>query len=157
MNLLRSRELALVCSCFAFFATHSYGALIVYEGFNYGVAGANRAGSDLLQGQADGVGGDVASLGLSGMWTDSSGPGANSDLFLQSGSLGFGDLPTSGNSVRSDTNLNNDVFSRPITSSLASTGELWFSFTANKLQNNFSAASPLINYRITSVQLKGGS
>lgn len=121
-------------------ATSSHGALLVYEGFDYGAADTARAGADLLHGQPDGVGGDGNATGLSGTWVDSAGPGASTDLFMYSGSLGFGDLATSGNSVRSDTNSNNDIMSRSITSTLDGSGELWFSFTANKLQNNFSAA-----------------
>ena len=120
-------------------ATSAHGALLVYEGFDYGAADTSRAGADLLHGQPDGVGGDGNATGLSGTWADSTNV-QNTDLFMYSGSLGFGDLATSGNSVRSDTNNNNDIMSRGITSTLDGSGELWFSFTANKLQNNFSAA-----------------
>jgi len=116
------------------------GSIIVYEGFQYGTAAASRTGADLLHGQPDGTGGDVNATGLGGTWQDSAGPGTNTDLFLASGSLPFGDLSTSGNHVRSDTNNNNDTFSRPVTGDLDSGSELWFSVLANKLQNNFSAA-----------------
>jgi len=112
----------------------------VYEGFQYGTAGADQAGSDLLHGQPDGSVGDTDATGLSGTWQDSSGPGQSSDLFVASGSLSFGDLPTAGNHVRSDTNNNNDIFSRPISVSLSAGSELWFSVLANKLQNDFNAA-----------------
>lgn len=115
-------------------------ALLVYEGFQYGIAGAGRASSELLHGQPDGSGGDIDATGLSGTWKDSTAVNASSDLFMASGSLAFGDLPTSGNHVRGDTNSNNDLFSRPVTASLASGSELWFSILANKLQNNFNAA-----------------
>ncbi|HKK18199.1 MAG TPA: hypothetical protein VJ952_05910, partial [Opitutales bacterium] len=120
----------------------SNASLLVYEGFDYGAASTSRSGADLLHNQPDGTSDGADATGLSGTWQDSAGPGASSDLFMYSGSLGFGDLATSGNSVRTDTNNNNDVFSRGIIPSLSgtSTGELWFSFTANKLQNNFSAA-----------------
>ena len=59
---------------------------------------------------------------------------------MASGSLAFGDLPTTGNHVRSDTNSNNDLFSRPISVGLDGGSEIWFSVLASKLQNNFSAA-----------------
>ena len=122
------------------FAYSLQAALLVYEGFNYGTAGADRSGSDLLHGQPDGSGGDVDATGLSGTWQDSSGPGTSTDLFMASGSLSFGDLKTTGNHVRSDTNNNNDLFSRAITADLSSGNSLWFSVLADKLQNNFSAA-----------------
>ncbi|MBI1338497.1 MAG: PEP-CTERM sorting domain-containing protein [Phycisphaera sp.] len=117
------------------------GAPLVYEPFNYGQANATRTGSALLDGQPDGVDGDVNATGLGGVWTDSSAVTSTTDLFMASGSLVFGDLPTAGNHTRSDTNSNLDIMSRPITSDL-STGvtDLWVSFLANKLQNNFSAA-----------------
>lgn len=119
----------------------SASAALVYEGFQYGTAGANRGSSQLLHLQPDGLNGDVDATGLGGVWTDIADPGnAGSDMFLSAGSLVYKDLATSGNSVRSDTNKNNDNFARPITASLPTTGTLWFSFLANKLQNNFSAA-----------------
>jgi len=71
---------------------------------------------------------------------DSSGPTDGKGLFVAEGSLEFGDLLTTGNHVRGDTNLNNDIFSRPITASLSGGSGIWFSILANKLQNNFSAA-----------------
>lgn len=115
-------------------------ALLVYEGFNYGTASATRAGADQLHGQPDGINGDADATGLSGTWEDTAGAGDPTSLFMYAGSLSFSDLATSGNSVRSDTNSNNDIFGRTITADLDSGGELWFSFMANKLQNNFSAA-----------------
>lgn len=120
-------------------------ALYVYEGFQYGPAGTSQVDDDtdpnynLLHTQPDGVGSDTDATGLSGTWQDSSGPGAATDLFINSGSLSFGDLATSGNHVRTDTNNNNDVFSRS-TVALDGGSELWFSVLANKVQNNFSAA-----------------
>ena len=117
-----------------------HAALLVYEGFQYETAGADRSGSDLLHGQPDGSGGDVDADGLGGTWQDSTAVTATSDMFVAAGSLLFGDLAAAGNHVRGDTNLNNDLFSRPITVSLSSGNELWFSVLANKLQNNFSAA-----------------
>ena len=114
--------------------------ILVYEGFQYGLAGADRATSDLLHGQPDGEEGDVDATGLGGTWLDSIAVTASSDMFVAEGSLEFGDLTTSGNYVRGDTNLNNDIFSRPITASLSGGSGIWFSILANKLQNNFSAA-----------------
>lgn len=130
----------------AFATTGSQAALFVYEGFQYGTAGTDQVADNtdpnynLLHNQPDGVGGDVNATGLGGVWTDSAGPGNNTDLFLASSSLVFGDLATSGNHVRGDTNLNNDLFSRPVTSALGGGPELWFSVLANKLQNTFNAA-----------------
>lgn len=128
------------------FSPTASAALLVYEGFQYGAAGSDQVTDstdpnyNLLHAQPDGVGGDIDATGLSGTWNDSAGPGGSSDLFLQPGSLAFGGLPTSGNSVTGDTNLNNDIFSRGITADLDGAGELWFTFLADKLQNNFSAA-----------------
>ena len=118
----------------------AHATLLVYEPFNYGTAGADRAGSDLLDDQPDGGSGDVNATGLSGTWQEQDTVTSTSDLFVSSGSLGFGDLSTAGNHVRGDTNQNNDRFHRAITANLASGSELWFSVLANKLQNNFSAA-----------------
>lgn len=135
-------------------------ALYVYEGFDYSTASATRAGADLLHGQADDPVLDNDATGLGGTWTDLSGPGQSSDLFLSSGSLSFSNLPTTGNSVRSDTNSNSDVFVRPITADLDAGGELWFSFLANKLQNNFSAAEEgiaITNQNLTSARVLDGA
>lgn len=114
--------------------------LLVYEGFQYGPAAATRTGAALLQGQPTGSVGEVDAIGLGGTYNDLNGPGANTDLFMYDQSLSFIDLPTAGNSVRSDTNNNSDRFERSITADLDAGPELWFSFLANKLQNNFSAA-----------------
>jgi len=120
--------------------------LYVYEGFQYGATGTDQVtddqdpGYNLLHGQPDAVGGDVDATGLGGVWTDTSGPGGVHDLFLSPGSLSFLDLPSTGNHVTGDTNLNNDNFNRPITAALDGGGEMWFGFLANKLQNNFNAA-----------------
>jgi hypothetical protein len=112
----------------------------VYEGFQYGdAADLTRAGNASLQGQADGSGGDIDATGLGGTWDDVLNS-SSGELYMANGSLSFGDLTTSGNHVRSDTNQNNDIFSRPITASLDGGSELWFSFLGNKLQNNFDAA-----------------
>lgn len=119
--------------------------LLVYEGFAYGATGTDQVTDDtdpnynLLHAQPDGIGDDIDATGLGGTWQDLAGPGSSSDLFLNAGSLSFGDLATSGNHVRGDTNLNNDIFSRPISGSLDGS-ELWVSFLADKLQDNFGAA-----------------
>ena len=116
-------------------------ALYVYEGFQYETALTTRAGSDLLDGQADDAPTtDTDATGLGSVWTDTVSPNATSNLFMAENSLAFGDLATTGNHVRSDTNSNNDNYTRPITNALDGGGELWFSVLANKLQNNFSAA-----------------
>jgi len=131
---------AALCLAMMLGAAETHAALLVYEGFQYGDASSTRAGADLLHGQPDGSGGDTDATGLSGTWQDSAGPGQSSDLFMAAGSLSLGQVVTSGNHVRGDTNLNNDLFSRTVTADLDSGSELWFSFLADKLQNNFSAA-----------------
>jgi hypothetical protein len=116
-------------------------SLLVYEGFQYETGAATRAGADLLDGQADDAPAtDTLATGLGGTWTDTLSPNAVGNLFIGENSLAFGDLATSGNHVRSDTNSNNDNYTRSITAGLNSGSELWFSVLANKLQNNFSAA-----------------
>lgn len=141
MNTKQLLTLAVGAAMTAGLAQTADAALYVYEGFNYATANTTRAGADLLDGQADDPGvTDVAATGLSGTWQDSTTVTASSDLFMYTGSLSFSNLATSGNSVRSDTNSNNDNFGRGITADLDAGGELWFSFLANKLQNNFSAA-----------------
>ena len=115
-------------------------AVLVYEGFQYGTAAdLTRTDNDSLQGQADGSGGDIDATNLGGTWNDVQNS-TTGELYLANGSLAFGDLPSLGNHVRSDTNANSDIFTRSITTSLSGSSELWFSFVANKLQNNFSAA-----------------
>ena len=139
-KLLASAVASLVC------AGSAHAALVVYEGFNYGTPGGDQVNNfadpnyNLLHLQPDGVGGDVNATGLSGAWNDMVGPGDNTGLFLSPGSLSFGDLPTTGNHVRSDTNLNNDNHVIAISGAMPTSGEMWFSILANKLQNNFSAA-----------------
>jgi len=56
-------------------------------------------------------------------------------MYLAEGSLSFGNLQTSGNHVRYNSNLNNDIHHRGISADLSSPsgGELWFSFLGNKL------------------------
>lgn len=119
-------------------------AVLVYEGFNYGPAGTDQVTSgdnyNLLHGQPDGVGSDTDATGLSGTWQDSAGPGVDTDLFMNSGSLAFSNMATTGNHVASDTNGNNDTFSRAVTADLDGSGELWFGFLANKLRNDYNAA-----------------
>ncbi len=140
-----NRDFLCALAILATFAVSTIGnsasaELLVYEGFQYGTAGVNRAGSDLLHGQPDGIGGDIDATGLGGTWQDSTTVVPSSDLFVASGSLTFGNLVTSGNHVRGDSNLNSDIFSRPVTVSFNGLDRLYFSLLANKLQNNFSAA-----------------
>jgi len=116
-------------------ATSANAAVVVYEGFQY------DAVNDSLEGQPDG-GTDIDATGLTGVWDDTLDNGDN--LFLKSGSLGFGDLSTNGNHVGFDSNTNNDIFTRGLSAGAqgvtAAVDEIWFSILAEKLQNNFSAA-----------------
>ena len=127
-------------------ATSTHGALLVYEGFDYGPPGADQVSDptdpnyNLLHNQPDGVSDGTDAVGLSGVWSDSIGAGQGSDVFMNAGSLSFGGLPTSGNHVRTDNRFNQDVFSRGVSAALDSGSDLWFTFLADKLQNNFSAA-----------------
>ena len=115
--------------------------LIVYEGFNYEPSGTSRGESSLLNQQPTDPGGiDVDAIGLVG--TYGGGGDADNDFFMKSGSLSFGDLLTSGNHVRSDTNSGdqraNRALSAEATESIASADEIWFSFLAERILNNFS-------------------
>lgn len=133
--------------------------LLIYEGFQYGPASTLRASAASLQGQSTGAVGNVDATGIGGTWNDVLNS-TTGELFMYENSLDFKDLPTAGNSVRSDTNSNNDIFVRPITASLSTGSELWFSFTANKLQNNFSAAEggiAITNQNLTSAQIQTNS
>ena len=134
----RTPALSLACAVAGFAVATPSGnsASLVYEGFQY----AYPATSDGLHGQPDDAGvSDTDAIGLSGSWQDQT-TISTGNMFLKAGSLTFGDLPTSGNHVGSNTNQNNDIFVRPVTSSLSGGSELWFSILAEKLQNNFSAA-----------------
>lgn len=72
-------------------------------------------------------------MGLSNTWTNDELNGQN--MYLAAGSLSFGNLQTSGNHVRYNSNLNSDINHRRISADLSSPsgGELWFSFLGNKL------------------------
>lgn len=135
--------IALACTLVSAGATVQ-ASLLVYEGFNYETASATRAGADLLQGQPTDPGGtDTDAVGLGGVWqmeAVGSLPSASSDVFLKQGSLAFGDLMTSGNHVGSDTNQNQNVYSRQITATLDAGDGFWLSFLAEKPQNNFNQA-----------------
>jgi len=114
----------------------SEAQLIVYEGFQYEAVG------DSLHGQPNDPGGtDTDAVGLSGTWADAT--GATNNMFLKSGSLSFGDLPTTGNHVGFENNSNNDRFHRALnsgaTTSISSSGKIYFSVLFEKLQNNFNA------------------
>lgn len=93
--------------------------LLVYEGFQYVSPGNN------LIGTPDGDPGEVDATGLTGTW---SGAGSTVEVKLQSGSLAFGDLPTSGNSVASTTTANQGNYNRTISADLGNHPEIWFSF-----------------------------
>lgn len=110
--------------------------ITVYEGFQYD--GLN----DSLHGQPNDPGGtDTDATGLGGTWSDTT--GATNNMFIKSGSLAFGDLPTTGNSIGYLSNQQNDIFTRPLTggatTSISGSNEIWFSILFEKLQNNFSA------------------
>ncbi len=125
-------------------ATSASGALLVYEGFDYTPASStNDPGSN--QGTSSNIiltgNGGTTEVGLSGTWANAANDAHN--MYLVEGSLAFGDLQTSGNHIRYRNNSNNDRYHRGITATLdgtvGGTGEIWFSFLANRLQNNFDA------------------
>ena len=128
----------LAMASLAFTATSANAELIVYEGFQY------SAVNDSLHGQPDDPGvTDIDATGLTGTWADATGT-TSANMFLKSGSLSFGDLPTAGNHVGFNSNKNNDTFNRALTAgaqtSISGASEIWFSVLAEKLQNNYSAA-----------------
>ena len=133
------KSLSLITVLAAFSISTSQAELLVYEAFQYKTAGTDRASSSLFHNQPDG-GDDIDAQGLSGAWQEQDSVSAGSDFFILTNSLSFGDLNTKGNQVRGDSNSNSDRFARPISASLSSGTNLWFSVLANKLQNNFSAA-----------------
>lgn len=118
-------------------------SLIIYEGFQYGMTGPGDIG-DQLEGQPDSLGptGDIDAIGLTGVWMED--VIFNDGMFIKEGSLEFGDLQTSGNHIGFNSNSDSDIFSRELTleaqSSVSSANEIWFSFLADKAQNNFNAA-----------------
>lgn len=121
-------------------AGSAHGALLVYEGFNYTPASAtNDPGSN--QGTGSSIiltgNGGTTEVGLGGTWANAANDAHN--MYLVEGSLSFGDLQTSGNHIRYRSNANSDRYNRGITASLSGGGEIWFSFLANRLQNNFDA------------------
>lgn len=115
------------------------GALLVYEGFNYESSGTNDTNSDDLAGQPGGSGPDVDATGLSGSWVEE-GQDEFNNIYVVTGSIEFAGVVTTGNSVRATNNSNYDRTTRGVSADLDSGSELWFSFLANKLANNFSAA-----------------
>jgi hypothetical protein len=145
---LQAVVVAAMLSLVAMMAQSADAAVLVYEGFDYGATGTTQVADtndpdyNLLHLQPDGVsdGADAIGLDVNTPWEDVLGPGVATDLFLSSGSLSVSNLPTSGNHVRSNTNSNNDIMTRPITATLPTSGKLYFSFLANKLQDNFGAA-----------------
>jgi len=108
--------------------------LLVYEGFQYNAAG------DSLQGNPDGDAGEVDATGLTGTWNDAA---SNTEMFLKPGSLNFSSLPTAGNHIGYESNINNDIFHRSLDanaqSGIGGADTLYFSFLFEKLQNNFGA------------------
>lgn len=130
-------------------STPASGATLVYEGFQYetATAASDRTGASLLHGQADDPGGtDTDASGLGGTWTEQLTGSVNTttDLRLATGSLLFGDLPTSGNHAKADNNLNNDILARPITASLGAGSKLWFSVLASKLDSRSAAQGGIV-------------
>lgn len=143
-------------------ASVSTAQLLVYEGFDYSPASSDGTRStanndQLLQGKGG------SELGLSGTWNDSTGvssagsPGGVGDLYLSSQTFSFGDLATSGNYVRGDSNLNNDIFSRTITADLSSGTDLWFSFLGQNLDTRSAAQGGIVigNQAVNSSQVTG--
>lgn len=122
--------------------------VLVYEGFDYATPGTDQVTTfadpnyNLLHAQGDGPG-DNLGTGLTGTYTDSSGPGSSTDMFLKSGSLSFSDLATSGNHVGGDTNSNSDInaigLTAGATTGIAGSGTFYISFLYERLQNNFGA------------------
>lgn len=124
-------------------------ALLVYEGFQYETAtsASDRTGASLVHGQADDPGGsDTDASGLGGTWAEQLSGSVNTttDLRMATGSLLFGDLPVSGNHARADSNLNNDILTRSITSNLGGSPKLWFSVLASKLDRRGAAQGGLV-------------
>lgn len=152
-------------SAFTLLASSASANLLVYEGFDYTpaftdpTAGGNAVGDsapEILHGK-----GGTTEVGLSGTWTNDLLNGQN--MYLAEGSLSFGDLQTSGNRVRFNSNLNNDINHRGITPSLSgtSTGELWFSFLGNKLTQTGHGAEregiAITNQAVDSAQINSVS
>jgi hypothetical protein len=110
-----------------------HAALIAYEGFQYSNAG------DILMGEPDGAGtpSDIDATGLDGTYTESVWNDTNrQQLDIISGSLSFGNLPTAGNRVGSETTSDENIYTRTVTSSLSGTGNLWFSFLVQPNESN---------------------
>ena len=110
--------------------TSAQATLFVYEGFQYSNVG------DGLDGQPDGSGtpADVDATGLGGVWDDQLNKSDQLDIF--NGSLSFGDLPTNGNSVGSDTTSQENIYWRTMTNAgIGTGGGLFFSIL---IQPNFS-------------------
>ena len=133
---ITSLSLATALGTFAISASPARAVVAVYEGFQY------DAVNDSLHGQPDDAGGtDTDATGLNGAWTDTTGPTSN--MFIKPGSLAFGDLATTGNSIGYLSNQQNDIFTRGLTAGAVTTvstsTEIWFSILFEKLQNNFSA------------------
>ncbi len=122
--------------------------LIVYEGFNYFPASETEdPGSDqgtgsniILTGNPDGDPNDIDAIGLRGTWSNAD--NSSDNMYLVEGSLEFGNLPTSGNHIRYRDNGNQDRFHRELTEeaadAIANADEIWISFLANRLLNNWS-------------------
>lgn len=116
-------------------AGSAHGELLVHEGFDYTPAFADPTAGGVSQSSTSdqsltGKGG-TTETGLSGTWSNS--VADDHDMYLAEGSLAFGDLKTSGNHVRYNSNLNSDIFHREISASLSGGSELWVSFLGNKL------------------------
>lgn len=131
------RRTASALAVLAIFAADADAELLVYEGFQYEEVG------DELIGKPDDDGGTDA-MGLAGTWQDvAADNGESNDMFLKAGSLAFGDLAGTGNHIGFQSNQRNDIYHRGLNgeaqAGVAATGELWFSFLVEKLQNNFSA------------------
>src|SRR5687768_9783170 len=81
------RKLSALCAMIAFTCLRANAALIAYDGFNYGPAGSDLSGNN-------------GGFGFAGAWTPGGFNASISDNYnLANGSLSYGALSTSGNSV----------------------------------------------------------
>lgn len=119
----------------------SQAALLVYEGFQYGNPGNSLdAQPNFVSGD-----GDLDATGLENTWDNTTSNPA--EMSLKAGSLTFSNLPTSGNHIGGQSNLNNDTYHRDFSPSVVSTistigtanQSIFFSFLFEKLQNNNGA------------------
>ena len=119
----------------AMLALPASGTLLVYEPFDYepALSPDDYPTSDYNTSQPASLHGKGNGVGMSGTWADAADTGTA--MWLAEGSLAFGDLPTTGNHIRHQSNRLDDRYHRTLTADLADSAELWISFLANKLQS----------------------